>query len=209
MKGILHKKVSSLDGKELGSIESISPDYVELVEGGINKKHYFLPKSYLKEFGEKNFCVLLTKNEVKNRYKRHDPPTSSELQSIEGLGKKYHEVIPFMAKEPGLELKGEQFGDILRIPWEEVIHKHIRTSDNIDIGDVDRIGNEFIVVRDGIVHSHMYYIPKQYITHYDGSSLWITVPNELISVKFERKGEPTEEEIDMLISEASDQPPTI
>jgi len=209
MKGLIHKKVSSIDGKELGTIESISVDYVEIVEHRIKKKHYFLPKSYIKEFGKKNLCILLTKNEVKNRYQRHGPPTLSEIQSSEEAGIKYHEVIPFMAKEPGLELKGEQSGDILRIPWEELIHKHVRTSDNIDIGDVDRIGNEFVIVRDGFVHIHIYYIPKQYLTHYDGSSLWIAVPSDLVSVKFERKSEPTKEEIDMLVSEASHQPPTI
>jgi len=27
----------------------------------------------------------------------------------------------------------------LKIPWEEIIHKHVRTTDNIDIGDVDRV----------------------------------------------------------------------
>lgn len=107
-----------------------------------------------------------------------------------------------MAKEPGLEIRGEESGDILKIPWEDVIHKHVRTSDNLDIGDVDRVGNEFIVVREGVVSVHMYYIPKQYINHYDGSSLWVSVPSGLVSGKFERKTEPTQEEIDMLVKEA-------
>ena len=107
-----------------------------------------------------------------------------------------------MAKEPGLELQGEQSGETLKIPWEEVIHKHVRTSDNQDIGDVDRVGNEFIVVREGTVKQHLYYIPKQYINHYNGSSLFVSVPSGLISGKFERKTEPTQEEIDMLVKDA-------
>ena len=107
-----------------------------------------------------------------------------------------------MAKEPGVEMRGQESSEILKIPWEEVIHKHIRTSDNIDIGDVDKVGNEFIVVREGVVSVHLYYIPKQYINHYDGSSLWISVPSGLVSAKFERKTEPTQQEIDMLVKEA-------
>jgi hypothetical protein len=83
-----------------------------------------------------------------------------------------------------------------------VIHKHVRTSDNVDIGDVDRVGNEFVVVREGVVKTHMYYIPKQYITRYDGSSLCLGVPRGLVSGKFERDTEPTKQEIEMLVKEA-------
>jgi hypothetical protein len=114
----------------------------------------------------------------------------------------YHEVIPFMAKEPDLELKVS--GRTLTIPWENVIHKHVGTSDNVDIGDVDRVGNEFIIVREGVAKLHLYYIPKPYITNYDGSSLWIDVPSGLVSLKFEREREPTKEEIDILLSEMPD-----
>jgi len=69
---------------------------------------------------------------------------------------------------------------------------------------VDRLGNEFIVVREGEVNVHMYYIPKQYISNYDGSSLWIDVASGLVSAKFEREYEPTNEEIEMLLDEVPD-----
>jgi hypothetical protein len=104
-----------------------------------------------------------------------------------------------MAKEPDLQLKGKESGDILTIPWEQVIHKHVRTSDNIDIGGVDKVGNEFIVVRDGVANIHLYYIPS-----YDGSSLWTDVPSGLVGPKFERQDEPTQEEIEMLMNEVPD-----
>jgi hypothetical protein len=80
----------------------------------------------------------------------------------------------------------------------------VRTLDNVDIGDVDRLGNEFIVVREGEVNVQMYYIPKQYISNYDGSSLWIDVASGLVSAKFEREYEPTNEEIEMLLDEVPD-----
>jgi hypothetical protein len=38
-----------------------------------------------------------------------------------------------------------------RFPWEEVIHKRVKTADNVDIGDIELVGNEFIVVRQGEV----------------------------------------------------------
>ncbi|HJU79539.1 MAG TPA: hypothetical protein VJ599_08255 [Nitrososphaeraceae archaeon] len=203
-KRLIDKKVKSFDGKDLGKIKSITPEYVELKDGG---KRYFVPKVHVKEHDKDNLHVLLMEEEVKEKYQREDPPLSSEIQEAERTGEGYqsfHEVIPFMAKEPGVQLKGERSGDVLNIPWEDVIHKHVRTTDDVDIGDVDRVGNQFIVVREGVANIHMYYIPKQYITNYDGSSLWIDVSSGLVSAKFEREDEPTQEEIDMLLDEVPD-----
>ena len=106
-----------------------------------------------------------------------------------------------MAKESGVALKSESSGETLNIPWEEVIHKRVRTTDNIDIGDVETVGNEFIVIREGDVKIHHYYIPKSYITNYDGSSLWIDAPSGLVSAKFEREIEPTSEELKKMSEE--------
>jgi hypothetical protein len=202
-KRLIDKKVKSFDGKDLGKIKSITPQFVELKDGD---NRYFVPKVHIKE-RDKDLYVLLMEDEIKEKYQREDPPLASEIQEAERTGEGYrsfHEVIPFMAKEPGVQLKGEKTGEILNIPWEDIIHKHVRTIDNIDIGDVDRIGNEFIVVREGVANVHLYYVPKPYINNYDGSSIWIDVPSGLVSAKFEREDEPTQEEIDMLLSEVPD-----
>jgi len=202
-KRLIDKKVKSFDGKDVGKVKSITPEFVELKDGD---RRYFVPKLHFKEH-DKDLYVLLMEDEVKDKYQRKDPPLSSEIKEAERTGEgytSYHEIIPFMAREPDLELKGEKSGEILKIPWEEVIHKHVRTLDNVDIGDVDRIGNEFIVVREGVANVHLYYIPKQYISNYDGSSIWIDVPSGLVSAKFERENEPTQEEIEMLLDEVPD-----
>ena len=89
----------------------------------------------------------------------------------------------------------------LKIPWEEIIHKHVRTTDNVDIGDVDKVGNEFIVVREGVANVHLYYLPKKYIIKYDGSSLWLNLSSTIASSKFERKNEPSEEEMEKLLNQ--------
>lgn len=203
-KRMIDRKVKSFDGKDLGKIKSLTPEYVELKDGD---KRYFVPKVHVKEHDNDNLHVLLMEDEVKERYQRDSPPLPSEVARAENSEEGYqfyHEVIPFMAKEPGLRLKGDKSGDVLNIPWDQVIHKHVRTTDNVDIGDVDRIGNEFIVVREGVGNVHLYYIPKQYISNYDGSSLWIDVSSGLVGPKFERDDEPTKEEIEMLLDEVPD-----
>jgi hypothetical protein len=202
---VIGKDVKSADDKDLGELESVASDYVEIKEGTVSKKHYFVPKTYVQEYDGKKVRLSLTKDEVKHKFERDSPPLSSELESskqTESSSTQNQELIPPMAKEPGLEMRGQESGETLHIPWEEVIHKHVMTSDNIDMGDVDKVGNEFIVVREGVVKVHMYYIPKQYISNYDGSSLYLTVPSGLTSAKFERESEPTQQEIDMMIKEA-------
>jgi hypothetical protein len=202
---VIGKDVKSADDKDLGELQSVSSDYVEIKDGTVSKKHYFVPKTYVQEYDGKKVRLSLTKDEVKDKFERDSPPPSSELESskqMEADNPQNQELIPPMAKEPGLEMRGQESGETLHIPWEEVIHKHVMTSDNIDMGDVDKVGNEFIVVREGVVKVHMYYVPKLYITNYDGSSLYLAVPSGLVSAKFERESEPTQQEIDMMIKEA-------
>ena len=207
---IIDRKVKSSDNEDLGKVESVAVNYVEVKEGALHKKRYFIPKYYVEGFDGEHLRTSLTKSEIKDRYERDNPPTESEFQTQEYLEQKrrvdstypqFLHGIPFMAKEPGVQLQTEQSGETLTIPWEEVIHKHVRASDNEDIGDVERVGNEFIVVRQGVTKVHLYYIPKSYISRYDGSSLYISVPSRLISAKFERDTEPTPEEIRMLAEE--------
>lgn len=208
---IIDKKVKSSDDQDLGKVQSVAANYIESQEGLVSKKRYYIPKHYIQGFDGENLHAALTKDEIKSRYERDAPPSESEFQRQEtdeqkrreeGAAPKSVEGVPLMAKEPGLELRGEYSGESLNIPWEEVIHKHVRTSDNVDIGDVDRVGNEYIVVREGVRKVHLYYIPKKYINNYDGSSLWINAPSGLISAKFERETEPTPEEIRRLADEA-------
>jgi hypothetical protein len=196
---VIDKKVKSSDNEELGKIKSIGQYFVEVEDGVISKKQYFVPKKYLQQYHDDTVYSSLTKDEIKQKYQRDSPPLESELEEAE-KGKDY-ELIPFMAKEPGLEIQTPSMDEELKIPWEEIIHKHVRTTDNIDIGDVDRIGNQFIVVREGVANVHLYYIPKKYIIKYDGSTLWLNLSSTLASSKFERKNEPSEEEMNSLMKQ--------
>jgi hypothetical protein len=208
---ILDKKVKSSDDQDLGKVQSVSSDYVEATEGLVSKKRYYIPKYYIQGYDGDNLHASLTKDEIKDRYQRDAPPSESEFRTqeyeeqkrkVDAVYPQFLHGIPFMAREPGVTLKNVQSGEALNIPWEEVVHKHVRTTDNVDIGDVEKVGNEFVVVREGVAKVHLYYIPKPYINNYDGSYLYISVPSGLVSAKFERDTEPTPEEIRTLSREA-------
>ena len=208
---IIDRKVKSSDNEDIGKVESIAPNYVEVKEGTVHKKHYFIPKYYVQGFDGENIRTSLTKDRIKDRFERDNPPTESEFQTeeymehrrkVDSTYPQFIHGIPWMAKEPGVQLQTEQSGETLTIPWEEAIHKRVKTTDNADIGDIELVGNEFIVVRQGEVKIRRYYIPKSYINNYDGSSVYVATPSGLVSAKFERETEPTPEEIKQLSEES-------
>src|SRR5215203_4376168 len=183
---IIGKKVRSSDKKDLGDVESVATEYIEVKEGMVSKKHYYIPKYYIQGF------------------EGDSPPSPSELQTpeyqervrqVESAHPQFVHGVPLMAKEPPTEISVDYSGTTYNIPWDQLIHKHARTTDSVEIGYVERIGNEFIVVREGVSNVHIYYIPKTYIRDYDGSQLWIDAPSGLVRSKFERETEPTVEEL--------------
>ena len=208
---VIDKEVKSSDKQDLGKVQSIGPHYVEIMEGSVRKKRYFIPKYHIQGYDGDHLYTAITKDEIKNKYERDSPLSESEFKAqeaseqnakSESLHPQYLHAVPFMAKEPGVSLKDQQSGEALNIPWEEIIHKHVRTIDNVDIGDVEKVGNGFIVVREGVANIHLYYIPKAYISNYDGSSLYISTPSGLVSAKFEKDTEPTPEDMIALAKEA-------
>ena len=207
---IIDKKVKSSDRQDLGKVESVSTEYIEVKEGLVSKKHYYIPKYYTEGFDGEHLHTSLTKDEIKAKYERDGPPAESEFRTEEYMNRKrkveenypqFLHGIPFMSKEPGVTLQSNASGGAVNIPWEEIIHKRVKTTDNVDIGDVEKVGNEFIVVREGVAKIHLYYIPKSYINNYDGSALYVDAPSGLVSAKFERDTEPTPEEIRKLSEE--------
>jgi hypothetical protein len=197
---VMGKEVKSSDKEEIGKIKSIGEHFVEVEDGVISKKRYFISKKHLHKYDGDKVYVSLSKDEISQKYQRDSPPLDTELEGME-KGEKDHELIPSMAKEPGLEIKTPSMEEGLKIDWNDIIHKHVRAADNVDLGDVDKVGNEFIVVREGFATVHLYYIPKKYIIKYDGSSLWLNLSSTSASSKFERKNEPSEEEMEVLLNE--------
>jgi hypothetical protein len=49
--------------------------------------------------------------------------------------------------------------DSSKMRWIDLINESVHTSDDIDIGDIDAVSSDFIVVKRGFVNVHYYYIP--------------------------------------------------
>src|SRR5574341_1803439 len=117
---VIGKEIRSADDKDLGEVESVATGWIEAKKGKLDKKHYYIPKTYVEEYDGKKLHTSLTKDEVKDRFERDSPPLPEEFktQEYQDLSKvkeskypQYRELIPLMAKEPRLEIRREQSGE--------------------------------------------------------------------------------------------------
>ncbi|HEX2406817.1 MAG TPA: hypothetical protein VHJ38_06365 [Nitrososphaeraceae archaeon] len=61
---------------------------------------------------------------------------------------------------------------------EEIIKKEARGLGDADLGEVQEVTGEFIVTQKGTVDKDVFYIPKNLVDHFDGSTLFFTVTEE-------------------------------
>ncbi|MFB5600437.1 MAG: hypothetical protein ACE5SW_09455 [Nitrososphaeraceae archaeon] len=216
---LMGKKVKSNDDENLGKIKTLGQDFIEVESGHVSKSRFFIPKYYSKFYDGDELYIDLTKDQVKEKFERDEPPLPNELETQEYMERKkkidenfpqFVDGVPFMAKEPDIALKLDSDNtEKLEIPWNEAVHKHVRSSDNVDIGDIELVGNGYIVVREGVANIRKYYIPTSFIANYDGSNFYIKSPSGLMSARFERTSEPTPEELRLLIEQKPKEAPEV
>jgi hypothetical protein len=72
----------------------------------------------------------------------------------------------------------------------DLINESVHTSDDADIGDIEAVNNNFIVVKRGFVNIHYYYIPISKVEGWDGNVVWLNISEEIVKAKYERSIEP-------------------
>ncbi len=72
------------------------------------------------------------------------------------------------------------------LKWVDLLNESVHTSDDQDIGDIEAVNREFIVVKRGFVNVHRYYIPADKIDGWDGNVLWLKISEEEIKRKYQR-----------------------
>ncbi|HEX2406368.1 MAG TPA: hypothetical protein VHJ38_04080 [Nitrososphaeraceae archaeon] len=61
---------------------------------------------------------------------------------------------------------------------EEIIKKEARGLGDADLGEVQEVTGEFIVTQKGTVDKDVFYIPKNLVDHFDGSTIFFTVTED-------------------------------
>ena len=70
--------------------------------------------------------------------------------------------------------------------WMDIIDESVHTSDDQDIGDVEAVNRDFIVVKRGFVNVHRYYIPISKVQGWDGNVLWLRISEETVKANYEK-----------------------
>ena len=70
--------------------------------------------------------------------------------------------------------------------WLELINESVHTSDDADIGDIDAVSRDLIVVKRGFVKIHYYYIPISKVEGWDSNVLWLKVTEDDVIRNYER-----------------------
>ncbi|MDQ3853312.1 MAG: hypothetical protein M3251_04215 [Thermoproteota archaeon] len=70
--------------------------------------------------------------------------------------------------------------------WTDLINESVHTSDDQDIGDIEAVSRNFIVVKKGLVNVHRYYIPLHRVEGWDGKVVWLKMPEDAVKGNYER-----------------------
>ena len=70
--------------------------------------------------------------------------------------------------------------------WLDLINESVHTSDDIDIGDIEAVSRDFIVVKRGFVNVHYYYIPITKVEGWDSHVLWLRITENEVKANYER-----------------------
>jgi len=69
-------------------------------------------------------------------------------------------------------------GESTALNPEEIIKKEARGLGDADLGEVQEVTGEFIVTQKGTIDKDVFYIPKNLVDHFDGSTVFFTVTEE-------------------------------
>ena len=68
-----------------------------------------------------------------------------------------------------------------------MINQSVHSADDGDIGDIDALGRDFIVIKRGYLNEHYYYVPITRVEGWDGNVLWLSVTEDEVRANYERK----------------------
>lgn len=67
------KMVRDPNGEEIGEVEAVNPDLIEVKDGIIAKRHYYIPKYSIGYDASNYLKTSFTKQEIKDRFSADNP----------------------------------------------------------------------------------------------------------------------------------------
>jgi uncharacterized protein (TIGR02271 family) len=84
--------------------------------------------------------------------------------------------------------------DSTNIDWDDVVKKEARGSGNEDLGEVQEVDDNYVLVQRGIINKEKFYIPRDLVESYDGTIVHFRITEEDAKSRFLRDSPPSESE---------------
>lgn len=77
------------------------------------------------------------------------------------------------------------------ILWGQLKNKKVRSNDGKDLGEIDKISQNYIKLEKGHIKKEKFWVPKYLADAFDGKVLWLLAGEEEIRAKFQYGEEPS------------------
>jgi uncharacterized protein (TIGR02271 family) len=77
------------------------------------------------------------------------------------------------------------------IDWDDVVKKEARGSGDEDLGEVQEVGPNYVLVKRGLLNKEKFYIPKDQVKSYDGDTLRFRISEEQAKSKYMGESPPS------------------
>ena len=72
----------------------------------------------------------------------------------------------------------------------DLTQESVHTRDDVDIGDIEAMDKDSIVVKGGFTNVHYYYIPISKVEGWDEQVVWLTITEREVKNNYEKDSEP-------------------
>jgi hypothetical protein len=87
------------------------------------------------------------------------------------------------------------------ILWDEMKDKKVKSVDGEDLGKIEKISQNHIMVEEGLIKKKRFWIPKFLADVYDGKYIWLDIKKEELKRQYYYDEEPTSSQYDLEMSE--------
>jgi hypothetical protein len=80
------------------------------------------------------------------------------------------------------------------LDWNDIIKKEARGTNDEDLGEVQEVGDSYVLTKKGLINRDKFYLPKYLVEGYDGEVIRFRVSEEEAKNSFVRDSAPTGDE---------------
>ena len=87
------------------------------------------------------------------------------------------------------------------ILWDEVKGKKVKSIDGENLGKIEKISQNHLMIEEGMFKKKRFWIPKFLVDVYDGKDLWLDIKKEEVTQRYYYDEEPASSEYDLAMVE--------